>query len=80
MSTNFVSLQMERSLELGNMTRVQEFILLGLSTSPETREVLFAIFLTLYLLTLLENALVVFLVSSHSELHKPMYFFLGNLS
>ncbi|XP_020743809.2 olfactory receptor 6Z7-like [Odocoileus virginianus] len=71
---------MERSLELGNMTRVQEFILLGLSTSPETREVLFAVFLTLYLLTLLENALIVFLVCSRTELHKPMYFFLGNLS
>ncbi|XP_020743811.2 olfactory receptor 6Z7-like [Odocoileus virginianus] len=71
---------MERSLELGNVTRVQEFILLGLSTSPETREVLFAVFLALYLLTLLENALIVFLVCSHAELHKPMYFFLGNLS
>ncbi|XP_065775579.1 olfactory receptor 6Z7-like [Muntiacus reevesi] len=71
---------MERSLELGNMTRVQEFVLLGLSTSPETREVLFVVFLSLYLLTLLENALIVFLVCSHAELHKPMYFFLGNLS
>ncbi|XP_052511247.1 olfactory receptor 5-like [Budorcas taxicolor] len=71
---------MEGSLELGNMTRVQEFVLLGLSTSPETREVLFAVFLTLYLLALLENALIVFLVCSHTELHKPMYFFLGNLS
>ncbi|KAB0338502.1 hypothetical protein FD755_025236, partial [Muntiacus reevesi] len=71
---------MERSLELGNVTRVQEFILLGLSRSPETREVLFLIFLALYLLTLLENALIVFLVCSHAELHKPMYFFLGNLS
>ncbi|XP_055266643.1 olfactory receptor 5-like [Moschus berezovskii] len=71
---------MERSLDLGNMTRVQEFILLGLSTSPETREVLFVIFLILYLLTLLENSLIVFLVCSHTELHKPMYFFLGNLS
>ena len=80
MSINFVSPQMEISLELGNMTRVQEFILLGLSTSPETREVLFAVFLTLYLLTLLENTLIVFLVCSHTELHKPMYFFLGNLS
>ncbi|ELR48032.1 hypothetical protein M91_06257, partial [Bos mutus] len=71
---------MERSLELGNVTRVQEFVLLGLSMSPETREVLFAVFLPLYLLTLLENALIVFLVCSHTELHKPMYFFLGNLS
>ena len=80
MLINLLSPQMEISLELGNMTRVQEFILLGLSTSPETREVLFAAFLTLYLLTLLENALIVFLVCSHTELHKPMYFFLGNLS
>ncbi|XP_004410987.1 PREDICTED: olfactory receptor 5-like [Odobenus rosmarus divergens] len=70
---------MERSLELGNMTRVQEFVLLGLSTRLGIRDVLFAIFLTLYLLTLLENTLIIYLVCSHSELHKPMYFFLGNL-
>ncbi|XP_057575638.1 olfactory receptor 5-like [Hippopotamus amphibius kiboko] len=71
---------MERSLDVGNMTRVQEFVLLGLSTRPEIREVLFAVFLALYLLTLLENTLIIFLVCSHSELHKPMYFFLGHLS
>ncbi|XP_064345990.1 olfactory receptor 6Z7 [Camelus dromedarius] len=71
---------MERPLERGNMTGVQQFVLLGLSTSPEIRHVLFAIFLTLYLLTLLENTLIVLLVCRHSELHKPMYFFLGNLS
>ncbi|XP_031537544.1 olfactory receptor 6Z7-like [Vicugna pacos] len=71
---------MERPLERGNMTGVQQFVLLGLSTRPEVRDVLFAIFLTLYLLTLLENSLTVLLVCRHSELHKPMYFFLGNLS
>ncbi|CAD7692088.1 unnamed protein product [Nyctereutes procyonoides] len=71
---------MERSLELGNMTRVQEFVLLGLSTRPGIRNALFAVFLTLYLLTLLENTLIIYLICSHSELHKPMYFFLGNLS
>ncbi|XP_062033813.1 olfactory receptor 6Z7-like [Lepus europaeus] len=71
---------MERSLELANTTRVQQFVLLGLSTRPEIRDALFAIFLTLYLLTLLENALIIYLICSHSELHKPMYFFLGNLS
>ncbi|KAM9226199.1 LOW QUALITY PROTEIN: olfactory receptor 6Z7-like [Dugong dugon] len=68
---------MERSLELANMTRVQEFILLGLSTRLGVMDALFAIFLTLYLLTLLENTLIVYLICSHSELHKPMYFFLG---
>ncbi|XP_047565752.1 olfactory receptor 5-like [Lutra lutra] len=71
---------MERSLEAGNMTRVQEFVLLGLSTRADIRDVLFAVFLTLYVLTLLENTLIIYLVCSHSELRKPMYFFLGNLS
>ncbi|EFB14464.1 hypothetical protein PANDA_014176, partial [Ailuropoda melanoleuca] len=80
MSTNFVSPQMERSLESGNMTRIQEFVLLGLSTRLGMRDVLFAVFLTLYLLTLLENTVIIYLTCSHSELRKPMYFFLGNLS
>ncbi|XP_045148308.1 olfactory receptor 5-like [Echinops telfairi] len=71
---------MERSLEWANTTRVQEFVLLGLSTRVGLREALFAVFLTLYLLTLLENMLIVYLVCTHSELRKPMYFFLGNLS
>uniref|UniRef100_A0A8B9XHY3 G-protein coupled receptors family 1 profile domain-containing protein n=1 Tax=Bos mutus grunniens TaxID=30521 RepID=A0A8B9XHY3_BOSMU len=71
---------MERALYLGNMSGVQEFILLGLSARQGVRVVVLAVFLPLYLLTLLENALIVFLVCSHTELHKPMYFFLGNLS
>ncbi|XP_004648371.1 olfactory receptor 5-like [Octodon degus] len=71
---------MESSLEPANMTRVQHFVLLGLSTRLSTRDALFAIFLALYLLTLLENTLIIYLICSHSELHKPMYFFLGNLS
>ena len=71
---------MERALYLGNVSGVQEFILLGLSARQGVRVVVFAVFLPLYLLTLLENALIVFLVCSHTELHKPMYFFLGNLS
>ena len=65
---------------MGNVSGVQEFILLGLSARQGVRVVVFAAFLTLYLLTLLENALIVFLVCSHTELHEPMYFFLGNLS
>jgi olfactory receptor len=71
---------MEMSLEVANMTKVQQFVLLGLSTGLEVRNALFIIFLTLYLLTLLENTLIVYLVCTHSELRKPMYFFLGHLS
>ncbi|XP_047646606.1 olfactory receptor 5-like [Phacochoerus africanus] len=71
---------MERSLKVGNMTRVQEFVLLGLSTRLDIRDILFVIFLALYLLTLLENTLIIFLICRHTDLHKPMYFFLGNMS
>uniref|UniRef100_A0A286X7F0 G-protein coupled receptors family 1 profile domain-containing protein n=1 Tax=Cavia porcellus TaxID=10141 RepID=A0A286X7F0_CAVPO len=65
--------QMESSLEPANMTRVQHFVLLGLATSPSTRDALFAIFLALYLLTLLQNTLNLYLIVSHAELCKPMY-------
>ncbi|XP_040834123.1 olfactory receptor 5-like [Ochotona curzoniae] len=71
---------MENFLQLTNMTRVQQFVLLGLSTRPDIRDALFVVFLALYLLTLLENSLIIYLIGSHRELHKPMYFFLGNLS
>ncbi|KAM9224857.1 LOW QUALITY PROTEIN: olfactory receptor 6Z7-like [Dugong dugon] len=71
---------MERYLGLTNMTRVQEFILRGLSSRVDIQDALFAVFLTFYLLTLLENTLMIYLICSQSELHKPMYFFLGNLS
>ncbi|XP_036881605.2 olfactory receptor 6Z7-like [Manis javanica] len=71
---------MERSLGEPSVTAVPGFVLLGLSTSLRLRGVLFAVLLTLYLLTLLENMLIVYLTCSHTELHKPMYFFLGNLS
>uniref|UniRef100_H0W367 G-protein coupled receptors family 1 profile domain-containing protein n=1 Tax=Cavia porcellus TaxID=10141 RepID=H0W367_CAVPO len=64
---------MESSLEPANMTRVQHFVLLGLATSPSTRDALFAIFLALYLLTLLQNTLNLYLIVSHAELCKPMY-------
>ncbi|KFO36468.1 olfactory receptor 5 [Fukomys damarensis] len=71
---------MQRSLEPANLTSVQQFVLLGLSTRLSSRDTLFAIFLALYLLTLLENTLIIYLICTHGELRKPMYFFLGNLS
>jgi hypothetical protein len=39
----FVSPQMETSLEVTNMTRVQQFVLLGLSTRLEVRDALFSL-------------------------------------
>ncbi|NWS78432.1 OLF6 protein, partial [Crotophaga sulcirostris] len=63
-----------------NSTKIQEFILLGFPTIMELQMVLFVIFLVAYMLTILENMLIIILVKMHHQLQKPMYFFLSNLS
>nr|XP_012617209.1 olfactory receptor 7D4-like [Microcebus murinus] len=63
-----------------NHTDVSEFLLLGLSHDPELQPVLFGLFLSMYLVTVLGNLLIILAVSSDSRLHTPMYFFLSNLS
>ncbi|XP_036887883.1 olfactory receptor 7A10-like [Sturnira hondurensis] len=64
----------------GNRSRVSEFLLLGLSEAPELQPILFGLFLSMYLITVLGNVLIILAVSSDSHLHTPMYFFLFNLS
>ncbi|XP_053524105.1 olfactory receptor 7A10-like [Artibeus jamaicensis] len=64
----------------GNLTRVSEFLLLGLSEAPDLQPILFGLFLSMYLITVLGNLLIILAVSSDSHLHTPMYFFLSNLS
>ncbi|XP_062994637.1 olfactory receptor 4E1-like [Elgaria multicarinata webbii] len=61
-------------------TSVTEFILVGLSSNPEIQQVLFAVFLVAYLLTLAGNILIIVTIVYDRSLHTPMYFFLGNLS
>ncbi|KAK9397976.1 olfactory receptor [Crotalus adamanteus] len=63
-----------------NWTLVAEFILVGLSNNPETQQVLFAIFLVIYLLILAGNILIMITIMLDQNLHTPMYFFLSNLS
>ncbi|XP_053514511.1 olfactory receptor 7D2 isoform X1 [Artibeus jamaicensis] len=67
-------------MESENQTGVAEFLLLGLSEDPELQPLLFGLFLTTYLITVLGNLLIILAVSSDSHLHTPMYFFLSNLS
>uniref|UniRef100_A0A8D0G437 Olfactory receptor n=1 Tax=Sphenodon punctatus TaxID=8508 RepID=A0A8D0G437_SPHPU len=67
-------------MELENRTRVWEFILLGFPTAMELQVLLFVVFLVAYVLTLLENIVVITLIRTNSQLQKPMYFFLSNLS
>ncbi|VTJ86587.1 olfactory receptor 7E24-like [Marmota monax] len=63
-----------------NLTSISEFLLLSLSEDPYLQPVLFGLFLSMYLVTVLGNLLIILAVSSDSHLHTPMYFFLSNLS
>ncbi|NXH81400.1 OR5V1 protein, partial [Edolisoma coerulescens] len=60
-----------------NQTQVTEFVLLGFSHG---QPFLFALFLAIYLATLLGNSAILVLVSLDPHLHSPMYFFLSHLS
>ncbi|KAM9221807.1 LOW QUALITY PROTEIN: olfactory receptor 226-like [Dugong dugon] len=60
--------------------RVSEFVLLGFPASMPLRALLFALSLLAYVLVLTENMLIVLAIKNHHTLHKPMYFFLANMS
>nr|XP_017512258.2 olfactory receptor 5B2-like [Manis javanica] len=63
-----------------NNTEVTEFILLGLTDSPELQVPLFIMFTLIYLITLVGNLGMIVLILMDSHLQIPMYFFLTNLS
>ncbi|XP_036772474.1 olfactory receptor 5K3-like [Manis pentadactyla] len=57
-----------------------EFILIGFSDHPELKTILFLVFLTIYLITMVGNLGLVALIYMERRLHTPMYIFLGNLA
>uniref|UniRef100_A0A8C2MK95 Olfactory receptor family 5 subfamily M member 13B n=1 Tax=Cricetulus griseus TaxID=10029 RepID=A0A8C2MK95_CRIGR len=63
-----------------NYTAVTEFIFLGLTDRAELQPVLFVVFLLIYLITVIGNVTMIFLIRSDAKLHTPMYFFLSHLS
>ncbi|XP_007506718.2 olfactory receptor 4K15-like [Monodelphis domestica] len=63
-----------------NHSRVSEFILLGLSDSPELQPLFFVVFSVLYVAIVMGNFLIILTVTSDPRLHSPMYFLLANLS
>ncbi|KAG8596340.1 hypothetical protein GDO81_001864 [Engystomops pustulosus] len=63
-----------------NTSSVTEFVLIGLP-HPEVMKIpLFVLFTFIYVCTLLGNVLLILAVQRDPVLHKPMYFFLLNLS
>uniref|UniRef100_A0A667HIA2 Olfactory receptor n=1 Tax=Lynx canadensis TaxID=61383 RepID=A0A667HIA2_LYNCA len=64
----------------GNLTSVTVFFLLGFSHYPKVEVIVFVLCLLMYLITLLGNIILISITILDSHLHKPMYFFLSNLS
>ncbi|KAM4641796.1 olfactory receptor 5G9-like [Discoglossus pictus] len=67
-------------MEKNNQTLVTYFILTGVSDVPSLRVLVFLLVLLVYLLTIGGNMTILLLVCLDTQLHTPMYFFLGNLS
>ncbi|KFO35838.1 Olfactory receptor 1J2 [Fukomys damarensis] len=63
-----------------NQSSASEFILLGLPIRKEEQGMYYALFLVLYLTTVLGNLLIILLIRLDSRLHTPMYFFLSHLA
>uniref|UniRef100_A0A8C9UMD4 Olfactory receptor n=1 Tax=Spermophilus dauricus TaxID=99837 RepID=A0A8C9UMD4_SPEDA len=63
-----------------NVTTVDEFLLLSLTSVQELQPVFFVMFLIIYLINLVGNGAILMIVILEPKLHSPMYFFLGNLS
>ncbi|XP_006877717.1 PREDICTED: olfactory receptor 7G2-like [Chrysochloris asiatica] len=75
-----LSIRFINNIETRNQTIISEFILLGMSEDRELQPLIFSLFLIMYLVTVLGNLFIILAVSSDSNLHNPMYFFLSNLS
>ncbi|XP_003423630.2 olfactory receptor 4A47-like [Loxodonta africana] len=59
---------------------VTEFVLLGLTQSLQGQKILFVAFLLIYIVTIVDNLLIVLTMVISPTLDAPMYFFLGYLS
>ncbi|KAM6465798.1 olfactory receptor 5AR1-like [Liasis olivaceus] len=67
-------------MDKGNESIITEFILQGFTDNPKMQLVLFMVFLSVYAITVLGNLGMILLICTQPQLHKPMYYFLGNLS
>ncbi|XP_006027544.1 olfactory receptor 10A7-like [Alligator sinensis] len=63
-----------------NETVVRDFVLLGFASVPKSQELLFTLFLLIYVVTLAGNGIIIVITSIDPRLDTPMYFFLRNLS
>ncbi|KAJ1106989.1 hypothetical protein NDU88_004387 [Pleurodeles waltl] len=67
-------------MQEGNQTSIKEFVLLGFPFGRELEILLFMIFLFAYMLTIVENVLIMTVIRVDEKLHKAMYYFLSHLA
>nr|XP_020009532.1 olfactory receptor 7A17-like [Castor canadensis] len=67
-------------MEPKNYTKFSVFHLIGFLENPKLQPLVFGLFLSMYLITVLGNLLIIVVTISDPHLHTPMYFFLSNLS
>ncbi|XP_046319900.1 olfactory receptor 5W2-like [Marmota monax] len=67
-------------MNVENCSSLNEFIFLGITSNADLKVTLFSIFLLIYLISLLGNLGMIFLIRVDPQLHTPMYFFLSHLS
>ncbi|XP_064221564.1 olfactory receptor 8K3-like [Aotus nancymaae] len=67
-------------MENHNLTVVNEFILMGITDIPELQAPLFALFLMIYVISVMGNLGMIILTKLDSRLQTPMYFFLRHLA
>ncbi|XP_006835605.1 PREDICTED: olfactory receptor 5AU1-like [Chrysochloris asiatica] len=69
-----------RNMDGANLSQGVEFELLGLTNDPQLQLLLFVLFLGMYIITLLGNLVMFFLIHVSAPLHTPMYSLLKSLS
>ncbi|XP_029435510.1 olfactory receptor 5V1-like [Rhinatrema bivittatum] len=67
-------------MEMRNYTAPSRFIFLGFPSLPKLQMLLFAVVLVIYMVTWVGNGIIIIVTRMDANLHKPMYYFLGNLS
>ena len=59
---------------------VTEFILLGLTQNQKMQKIVFAVFLVIYIVSVIGNLLILVTITRSQLVRSPMYFFLAYLS
>ncbi|GAB5566534.1 olfactory receptor 2C3 [Prionailurus iriomotensis] len=65
---------------IANASSPEVFVLLGFSARPSLEPILFIIALGFYVVSILDNGIIILVSCMDVHLHTPMYFFLANLS